>query len=139
MSVRLLVCGGRGWGEVPMNAPPSRITEAQRERLFTFMALGDFGREYGIEHIISGAAKGADRLGVEFAKTHGIPFTEYPADWVQHGKRAGILRNEEMLRKGLPNYVIAFPGGRGTAHMIKIAREARIVVWRPLGAREAGG
>ena len=31
-------------------------------------------------HIISGGARGLDRLAGEYAVSHGIGFTEYPAD-----------------------------------------------------------
>jgi hypothetical protein len=33
-----------------------------------------------------------------------------------------------MLREGKPDLVIAFPGGRGTAHMTRIALEAGLKV-----------
>jgi len=76
--------------------------------------------------IITGMAKGADRLAYDLAKELNIPVECYPADWDTYGKSAGYRRNEQMLKEGRPNKVIAFPGGRGTAHMIKIAKEAGI-------------
>jgi len=51
-----------------------------------------------------------------------------PAEWDKFGRRAGPLRNEQMLREGKPDVVVAFPGGRGTAHMVRIAKEAGIDV-----------
>ena len=38
------------------------------------------------------------------------------------------MRNREMLERGRPDLVIAFPGGPGTANMVKLAREAGIEV-----------
>lgn len=76
----------------------------------------------------------------------------YPAQWTQHDSYdgtcwcadktsercngAGPLRNHAMLREGKPQAVIAFHANlaqsRGTAHMVRIAREARVPVWIPM-------
>ena len=48
------------------------------------------------DEIISGGAKGVDALAIEYAKSHNIPFTVFPADWELHGKRAGFIRNATM-------------------------------------------
>jgi hypothetical protein len=52
----------------------------------------------------------------------------YEADWATHGKRAGPIRNIKMLDEEKPRVVIAFPGGAGTANMMKIGREAGVPV-----------
>lgn len=46
-------------------------------------------------------------------------------------KAAGHIRNKQMLDTGI-DVVIAFPGGRGTANMVKIAKEANVQVWQPI-------
>lgn len=71
--------------------------------------------------IISGAAKGADSLAVDWAVVNFATFKEYPADWDRFGKRAGYLRNQEMLEKENPDLVVAFPGGKGTAMMVSLS------------------
>jgi hypothetical protein len=50
------------------------------------------------------------------------------ADWAGLGRKAGPIRNEQMLSEGQPHLVVAFPGGRGTAHMVGIARAAGVEV-----------
>jgi len=35
-----------------------------------------------------------------------------------------------MLQEGQPHVVIAFPGGKGTAHMIDLATKAGVTVYR---------
>jgi len=52
----------------------------------------------------------------------------FPADWSRHGKSAGPIRNRQMLIEGRPDIVVAFPGGKGTANMIKQAVEAGVKV-----------
>jgi len=75
-----------------------------------------------------GMARGADMLAWQWAHDFGIPTCEFPADWDRHRRSAGTIRNEQMLREGKPDLVIAFPGGRGTAHMVRIAKAAGVPV-----------
>lgn len=46
--------------------------------------------------IITGGAKGADTLGNLYAIERGYDHKVIRADWETYGKRAGMLRNEEM-------------------------------------------
>lgn len=71
--------------------------------------------------IISGGARGADRLGEEWANQIGLPLEIYPADWDRHGKSAGHRRNAEMA--AVADALIALWGGqsRGTKGMIDLA------------------
>lgn len=73
-------------------------------------------------HIISGNARGADRLGEAWARARNIPVTIMPAEWDKYGKSAGYRRNQDMAKKA--DAVIAFWDGasRGTKHMIDIAK-----------------
>jgi len=53
-----------------------------------------------------------------------------PAKWNVYGEKAGIVRNQEMLKKK-PDLVLAFDMGTpGTAHMIAIAKKANVQVVR---------
>lgn len=51
--------------------------------------------------IVSGMARGADTLGVQYAKERRYPILRYPADWNRYGKKAGYIRNEEMAKVGI--------------------------------------
>ena len=75
--------------------------------------------------IIHGAARGADSLFARLASEAGFQTVAYPADWNKHGKAAGPIRNQEMLKSGL-DLLIVFPGGKGTEHMTNICRRARV-------------
>lgn len=72
--------------------------------------------------IVSGTARGADKLGERYAEERGFPVTKFPADWNKHGKKAGPIRNEQMA--DYADALIAFWDGesRGTKHMIDIAK-----------------
>ena len=47
--------------------------------------------------IVSGCARGADRLGEQYAISNNIPIKKFKAEWDLHGKKAGYLRNQEMI------------------------------------------
>lgn len=114
----LLVCGGRDY--------------ADESLLFTWMsyALTKSLKVFKPEEVvvIHGAARGVDTLANNIAIRCGIEVRRYPADWNQYGKSAGFIRNQHMLDHGKPDLVLAAPGGRGTAHMVRISLERNIPV-----------
>lgn len=77
--------------------------------------------------IVSGRARGADRLGERFANEFGLSLAEFAAHWDQYGKSAGYIRNEQMARYAANDngHLIAFWDGesKGTLHMIKLAKK----------------
>ena len=68
--------------------------------------------------VVCGLAKGPDLVGKAWAAQMNIPCRDFPADWEKYGKRAGILRNEEM--GDYADALLALWDGesRGTKHMI---------------------
>ena len=77
--------------------------------------------------LCQGGANGADQLARAWAITHDIPYVTYEADWSQ-GRKAGPLRNQQMLDEFKPDLVVAFPGGRGTADMVRRAKAVGVEV-----------
>ena len=77
--------------------------------------------------IVSGAARGADKLGERYAAEHGYKLTHFPADWSK-GKGAGFIRNNEMALYA--DALVAFWDGlsRGTAMMIELAKGKNLLV-----------
>ena len=111
--MRVLVCGGRDYDDYKVM--DACLTAKQIAVPFTL--------------IIHGAARGADQMADAYAKHHNIPVMAFPANWKRDGKSAGPIRNKRMLVDGQPDLVMAFPGGRGTANMVKQARDAGVSVW----------
>lgn len=91
------------------------------ERAFVYETLDKIHANVGITLLIQGGARGADRLALEWAKSRGIPFLTYEADWDTHGKAAGMIRNRQMLKENTDALVVAFPGGNGTIGCVKEA------------------
>ncbi len=106
----VLVCGSRSWSN------PVLIRDRLRE-----LPRG--------ARIIHGGARGADTMAALYARALGIPETSYPARWREQGKRAGIIRNIEMLDQK-PDLVLAFWDGAstGTGHTVSEANKRGIPV-----------
>ncbi len=120
--MRLAIVGGREFNDYPM--------------LHTEVV--NFARSQGVTDssqmtVLSGRARGADRMGEYFAQQYTVDIEYFPADWDGLGKRAGYVRNQTM--SDAATHVIAFWDGksRGTRHMIeysqKQGKEVRIVYY----------
>lgn len=115
---RVLVCGGRNYDN--------------RERLFRVLdkalqAATMAGKSFTLIH---GNARGADSLSHEWATARQVDDVRvYEADWNTHGRRAGPIRNRLMLTDGQPHVIVAFPGGNGTADMIRQGKKAGVPVY----------
>jgi hypothetical protein len=72
--------------------------------------------------VITGGARGADHLAEKWCYTNGVHCAVVTPLWEHYSHGAGPLRNGAMLLLE-PELVLAFPGGRGTADMIRQARE----------------
>jgi len=74
--------------------------------------------------IVSGGARGVDGIAIRAAKRYGIDTKVFPADWETHGKRAGFLRNQQIV--DYCDELVAFWDGesRGTADSIAKAKAA---------------
>jgi hypothetical protein len=113
--MKILICGGR---DPPF---PANTVYSWLDRL---------SKDWFEPVIIEGDARGVDRMAGYWARTKGYTNLKFPAEWDKYGKRAGYLRNKRMLDEGKPDLVVAFPGGPGTAMMIKLAEEAGVKVIR---------
>jgi len=105
--MRILVTGGRDYDR------PSAVAKVLNTLTIT--------------ELCQGGARGADFWAKNWCEIHGIPVTTYPADW-SLGRKAGVLRNQQMLEEFKPDLVVAFPGGRGTADMVARAKAAGVEV-----------
>lgn len=85
-----------------------------------YHASGFYGG-FTIERVIHGGCRGADEGAGDWAKSENIPVVVCKADWKKYGNAAVPIRNREMLSIHQPDYVIALPGGKGTADMIRAA------------------
>lgn len=115
----VLACGGRHY--------------ADHERVAA--ALSSLQAHWWVTELVHGAATGADTLAAQWAASQSIKVTDFPANWAMWGKRAGRLRNQDMLFYLLSvqsaKLCVAFPGGSGTCDMVHRCQLARVPVWLP--------
>jgi hypothetical protein len=110
--MRVVVCGGRGFSNVA----------------FIWSKLDRIHADTPIRELMQGGATGVDSIARDWAKTKPeIKRWVCNADWYLYGNRAGPIRNKRMVN-WRPDKVIAFPGGAGTANMIKQTKAAGIKV-----------
>ncbi len=82
-----------------------------------------------IEIVVTGACPfgGADLLAENWAKSREVNYLGIPAKFkTGDGKSEGPKRNRWILNNTNPNIVLAFPGGRGTASMVREAEKREI-------------
>jgi hypothetical protein len=85
--------------------------------------------------LLHGGARGADAAIARAAHQLGWCSLVMPAEWGRHGRAAGPIRNRELLEQAIARavahtspgsitsvLVVAFPGGAGTASLVKQAR-----------------
>lgn len=105
----VIVCGGRDYEDADH---VHKVLSRLRVKL-------------GITHIVHGGAQGADWLAHNWGLRNGVQPVSCPAMWEALGRKAGALHNRSMLALGVQR-VIYFPGGKGTADMVKAAKTAGI-------------
>lgn len=94
--------------------------------------------DWQISQVVCGMARGADKLGYDWAKANNVPIAEFPADWNRYGKSAGYKRNVEMARNADALLALWDGRSRGTSNMIYIAacQGLRVHVFNPLNKEE---
>lgn len=114
--MRVIVCGSRGWTD----------EQAIIDRLTALPAGATIVVGYNPK---TGRPRGADKMAYLAARVLGLDVECHPADWEQHGKRAGFVRNGEMAQAGA-DLCVAFWDGEssGTLGMITSAKRHKIPV-----------
>lgn len=124
-AARVLVTGSRRWPDVA--AVGAALVQAWDEAL---QAGFD-----GIVVVHGGCPTGADAQAAAWAAANGVPVEVWPADWAQHDRAAGPLRNAAMVGAGAV-LCLAFPLGasHGTRDCMRRAAATGVPV-RDLGAQ----
>jgi hypothetical protein len=79
--------------------------------------------------VLSGCARGVDKLGEQWAAMNDVVVERYPADWVLHGMRsAGRIRNVLMAERAEALIAVWDGVSPGTRHMIRVARNYGLLV-----------
>ena len=82
--------------------------------------------KFEITEVVSGTARGVDKLGERYAEENNIPLKKFPADWNKYNKMAGYLRNKQMAEYADALIAIWDGESRGTKNMIDIAKKMKL-------------
>lgn len=84
--MRILITGSRDWED---------------RSIIRAAILNELMSQGGVQHtIIHGGALGADSMADSIAREVGLTVECHPADWTTHGKKAGFIRNTQMVESG---------------------------------------
>jgi hypothetical protein len=90
---RLLITGTRyGWH-------PDHLAQALAAGYHAIVTLHPQAAFDGVV-LVHGDADGVDRQAAARWESEGLPTEAHPADWARYGKRAGPIRNQEMVDLG---------------------------------------
>lgn len=118
--MRILICGSRDWTDA----------EPIYSILYSF-----YDHPQNKLVVIEGCARGADKIAHYWNQSDNdfVEHLHFPANWSEHGKAAGPIRNRQMLSEGKPELVVAFHDNlatsKGTKDMVTIAKKAGVPVW----------
>lgn len=90
-------------------------------------AVADSGFE--ITEVVSGCARGVDRLGEQWAALNKLPVQQFPAKWYELGRSAGLVRNVVMAEYADALVAVWDGQSRGTRHMIETAQKHGLKVY----------
>jgi hypothetical protein len=143
---RCLVTGSRDWAD-----------EGAVYAALDAVWSGAVGGGYAGLIVVHGAAKGADRMSYRWYRSRArrgwaVAHEAHSAQWSEHGRRAGIVRNQAMVRLGA-DVVLAFiapcadpkcgraqpHGSHGATHCADLAEGDGIHVQRFEPARADAG
>lgn len=112
--MKVIIAGSRDFDDV----------ELMRKEVHSFVI------DLGVDKIevVSGGARGADRLGEFYANHYKQDCTVFPADWKTLGKRAGYVRNHEMAKYADACIVFWDGKSKGTANMIELAKRENLIL-----------
>ncbi len=79
--------------------------------------------------VVSGCARGVDKLGEKLGDSLGLPVKRFPADWKTYPKAAGFIRNKQMGDYADALIAIWDGASRGTLSCIELAEVKGLKVY----------
>lgn len=106
---KLVVAGSREFNDYPL--------------LETILLQILVNHELSEVEIVSGNARGADKLGEVFARKHGCQLKQFIPNWSEDGRGAGMIRNRQMSQYA-DGCIVFWDGlSKGTVNMIENAKK----------------
>lgn len=109
--MRVLVSGSRSISD------PALVEQAITESGFPITTL------------LSGGARGVDRMAEAWAERHGIPIERIKPDWKRHGRGAGFKANEALISRAEAVVAIWDGVSKGTKSVLELAKSSKLYLY----------
>ena len=97
------------------------------DQIFVISAIERSG--FQIKEVVSGGARGVDKLADKWASDNAIPVKVFESDWERYGKAAGPIRNKMMAEYADALIAIWDGKSRGTKNIISTAEKLGLSVF----------
>ena len=98
-------------------------SRSRTDKEYIHKKLDELHSEKPIELIVSGGARGVDLIAEEWADLNKIPKKIFIPDWDKYGKKAGFLRNIEIVNHADVVYSFWDGESRGTLSSMNLAKK----------------
>lgn len=116
----------RGFEVRTIIAGSRKLTWADKDAVYA--AIAESGFE--ITEVLSGQCEGADLIGEQWARDHGIHVDPYPADWDRYGLAAGPIRNQDMVARAQAIIVVyRHKLGKGSRDVLNRAKHGGLQIY----------
>lgn len=89
-------------------------------KMFDVLDQASYALDQTFDEVIHGGARGVDVMAGQWAQQKGYPVRVFDADWAVHGRRAGYVRNQEMVNTCTAGIVVWDGESKGTRHTIDL-------------------
>ena len=79
---------------------------------------------FDVTEVLSGGARGADRLGERYAEEHELPVVQIKPDW-SRGRHAGLQANSELAAQSEAAVIVYDGVSKGTRDTIRKLQQTR--------------
>lgn len=90
----------------------------------------ELGKISGVIEVISGGAEGVDSMAEAYAYSLGLRPIVIKPEWEKFGKKAGMLRNTEIVAQC--SHLVAFWDGESRVTMDSWEKACKVLRWRRL-------
>jgi len=96
-----------------------------KDNLYVYQCLNKIAEKYGMpSEIIHGDAPGVDRLAASWGRVNHIKVTPRPAKWEIYGRKAGYVRNSQMVKECDKGVCLWDGKSKGTKHTMDLLYKA---------------
>jgi len=123
--MKTIIAGSRKIPSMGLNEPQDWFKPGVQDAMLDLLEEIIKKSKFDITEIISGTAWGIDSLGELYGEKNQIPIKKIPANWKEHGRKAGHMRNMEMAKLGDALIVVMAENSSGSENMLSCMKSQK--------------